>query len=346
MNLKDMNYVIGKNFSVKGRECNGGSRTLDGYIPIFNATVVEKLENAGAILKSQENVCEFEIANDFACETAHDVALGNADFGIGTSNNATLRKASNALRIIGYKPTYGMISRAGLYPVASTFDTVGIYAPNVKTAALVANELKGICEDDMNTWDSSNIDLVKDLENKNKKKFFYIKELANTDFLNELNDKNIEATEESININLINSINLIHNTILSAETTTTLSNLTGIPFGNSEKAKDADEIMLNFRSKFGTEVKEKLVIGAYSLSKDNLNKFYYNSLRLRKLLVVELNKLFDKYDALISSVDEKCLLIANLGGYPSVSVNGIVITGKQMSDANILNVAHNLEGGE
>ena len=350
MKLKDMRYVIGDNFSFKGSISSGGSETLKGYVPIFNATVIEKLNQAGAKLAHVTSVKEFEVDIKQTSLSALSISENEADFGIGTDFNGILRKSATEANIVGFKPTYGLISRFGMYAVASTLDTVGIYGSDVKTCAIVADELKGLDEKDMNTWDSSKIDLVNNLENEISPKLFYLDNFAKIQSFtkNNLYDK-YQIKAESIpsfkgmNMGIIFDI---HNCIMSAEMTTTLANLTGIPFGNTGKGKNIDEMMVDFRSNFTPVVKKHLMVGCYSLLKENLDKYYYNSLRLRGLLFEELNKLFEKYDALITGNTGGDQLIANLCGYPSITVNGLLITGRQKDDAKILAIANAIEKGK
>ena len=338
-NIKNKSYFITSNFSVKNMVCNGGSKTLEYYEPIFNATVVNKLEEAGALL-NQVSMPEFDInteINDIAIKVQND-----GTFGIDADCNGAVRRAAKVTGIIGYKPTYGLISRYGMYAVCSAFDTVGIYANNVKDAALVANTIKGLNPNDMNTWDSSNIDLLSNIDNLSNKKLFFVKELVDEQFKSALQANGIRADEVSIDNELINAIIPVHNTIMNAQMTTTLANLTGIPFGPCGKGKDADEMMINYRNKFESETKSRLIKGTFALAKNNINKFYNNSLRVRHLLFNELNKLFETFDALILPNEEEPRLIANLCGYPSIAIGDILITGEQKNDAKILAIANTL----
>ena len=332
--IKGMKYAVGENFSFKDEVCSGGSITLENYIPIFNATVIDKLNEAEAEFRRQTPVKEFEITNDKITEAA-DVVLNNeCDFAIGTDFNGSTRESAFEAGIIGYKPTYGLISRFGIYPVASALDNVGIYARDVKTVALVANALKGIDSKDMNTFDSSEIDLTKEIDEEFS--LFHINELSNNKF---------NAKEEKFNQDLLDILPLIHECIMSAEMTTTLANLTGIPFGKTAEGKNVDEMMINFRSKFTPEVKKHLIVGCYSLLEDKKEDYYYNSLRLRGMLFNELNKLFAKYDALISDNNKTNRLIANLCGYPSITAGKYLITGKQKDDAKVIAIAKKIEKG-
>ena len=346
--LKDIKYAITKNFSIKEMVCDGGTKILETYEPIFDATVVMKLKVAGAILEKQTNIDELGV-QDTKLDTALAVANEAVTFALSGDTDGAVRRSvlgdGAQHKIVGYKPTYGLISRFGLYPLASALDTVGIYAKTVADVALVADTIKGLDENDMNTWDSSEIELVNALNaDATNKKLFYIKALENDGFEKILEEQGLAASETNIDSNLIKAISPICECIIDAEMTTTLANLTGIPFGKCGSGKNADEMMFNCRSEFALPVKRSLIGGCASLLKENIVQMYHNSLRLRGLLFEEFNKLFGQYDVLVSSNTDEVRKLANLCGFPSVALsNGLVLTGKQRDDAKVLNVAKMLE---
>ena len=336
--IKGWKYVLDDVISTKDIISSGCSKTLENFVPIFDADLYTKLVESGAILLEKSTVSEFATDNSYTSESATKVKNEVARFGIGNNVSGIVQLSADKENIIGYKPTYGLVSRSGIFAVASTYDTVGIYANSVSDAASVANTIKGISLEDMTNWDSSDIDLVKDIETDIKdKKLFTIKEL---------NDKKLGKgiAEESIDQKLVDAISIVHDTVMAAEMTTTLANLTGIPFGVKVDGLTADDITINFRNLFSSYVKTKLIFGHMVLTKDYLDKYYYNMLRIRRVIFDKFNELFAKYDALVVPTSQTSVLLAVICGFPSVSIhNGITIIGKQKSDAIVLNIANILD---
>ena len=127
--------------------------------------------------------------------SAAAVAAGVYPFATGSDTGDSIRKPAAYCGIVGYKPTYGMISRYGLFAFASSLDTCGVLTRSVEDAAIVVDAMKGIDPKDMTSWDSSNINLYKDLSKDVKgKKLFYIKEIVDKS-----NYKNLpKETEEHL----------------------------------------------------------------------------------------------------------------------------------------------------
>jgi len=321
------------------------------------------------------------------------VAAGVYPYAIGTDTGDSIRKPAAYCGIVGYKPTYGMISRYGLFPFASSLDTIGVLTRNVKDAAIVVDGMKGIDENDMTSWDSKDIHLFKSINGEVKgKKLCYIKELCNIEnypnasdelkshlenfrnVLEKIKTLGIEIEEVSVDKKLLNAIASVYVVISCAEATSNMSNLTGIIFGPRSEGDNYIEMMKNYRTKnFSPLIKRRFVIGSYVLQKENKDRYFFNAQRVRRLLVDEWNKLYEKFDAVILPVGtgpakkiegsetklnenatplEEHLQVGNFGGFPSISIpdgfiNGlpvaINITGKCYDDANVLNIAYAIE---
>ncbi len=411
--LNNIPYAVKDNISTKGILTTGSSNTLRDYVPIFNATIIDKLNQAGAVFIGKTVLDELgmggtgltghtgivhnpwdlsRITGGSSAGSAAAVASGIVPFALGSDTGDSIRKPAAYCGIVGFKPTYGLISRYGLFPFASSLDHLGVLTRNVEDAAIVVNQVKGLDYNDMTTFDSSNIDLIIDLKNNNNKKLFYIKELCNLEFYNNPSDElklilnsfneTIKKTktlgydifEESIDMNLLMALKPSYDCISSSEATSNNSNLTGIIFGPRESGQNTNEMMINYRTNnFSPLIKRRFIIGSYILQKENQEKYFLNSSRVRNMIVRKMNELFMQYDALIlpsagsiaplinSSNDiikgninvlENHLVIGNFGGFPSISIPsdfinnlpvGISLTGKIMDDANILNIAYNIE---
>src|SRR5574344_317658 len=198
--LSGIPFGIKDNYSTKGPLSTGSSNTLKDYIPFFDATAVSNLYKHGAIPVNKTVMDEFGMGGtgttghtgivhnpwdyDRMCAgssagSACAVAAGVYPYALGSDTGDSIRKPAAYTGIVGYKPTYGMISRYGLFPFASSLDHCGVLSRSVEDASIVVDAMKGIDPYDMTTWNSSNMHLHDNLTNDVKgKKLFYIKEIV------------------------------------------------------------------------------------------------------------------------------------------------------------------------
>lgn len=336
-------FGVKDNFSTKGVLTTGSSNTLKNYVPVYTATVVENLINKGAVMVNKPALDEFGMgATGTTCHTgsvlnpwdktrmcagssagsACAVASGVVPYALGSDTGDSVRKPAAYCGIVGYKPTYGMLSRYGLFPYASSLDHVGVLTRSVADAAIVVDAMKGIDKHDMTSWDSSNINLYKSLTGKVKgKKLFYIKELCNIENYpnasKELKEhlanfhktleivKTIGVSVEEITfpVELLRAIPAVYMVISYAEATSNMSNLTGISFGVRSDKKNITEMMKEHRTLgFSPLIKRRFVIGSYVLQSENQERYFKNAARARRLIVNKMKELFKNYDALIMPV--------------------------------------------
>lgn len=341
--LSGIPYAVKDNYSTKGILTTGSSNTLKDYVPVFNATAIEHLNSDNAIIAAKTVLDEFGMggtgttghtgvvknpwdlerqAGGSSAGSAACVAAGIYPYALGSDTGDSIRKPAAFCGIVGYKPTYGMISRFGLFPFASSLDTCGVLTRSVKDAAIVVDCMKGKDPKDQTTWDSSNINLTKSLDNNlNGKKLFYIKEIVNMEnypnatdelkehinnFYNSLEIMRREgATIEEVSIDrtLLNALPSIYVCLSCAEATSNMSNLTGIIFGPKEKKDNVNEMIKEYRTKnFSSLIKRRFVIGSYVLQKENQEKYFVNAQRVRRLITDRMNELFKEYDALVMPV--------------------------------------------
>ncbi len=338
--LSGIPYAAKDNFSTKDILSTGSSNTLKDYVPYFDATAIQKLKLTGAVLMGKTTLDELgmgglgitahtgvvknpwdknRIAGGSSAGSAVAVALGIVPFALGSDTGDSIRKPAAYNGIVGYKPTYGLVSRYGLFPFASSLDHVGVLTRSVKDAAYVIDAIKGQDDFDMTAWDSANISLINNIDKDIKgKKLFFIKELC--EYQNyETNDKelaeilnnfkkNIEKIKElgltieevSLDINLLIALRPTYDCISSAEATSNYSNLTGLIFGPRGEGLTTEAMMRDYRTKnFSSLIKRRLVIGSYVLQKENQNKYFLNACRVRKIIVEKFTKLFEEYDGFI-----------------------------------------------
>lgn len=336
-------FGVKDNFSTKDILSTGSSNTLKDYVPFFDATAVLNLKNKGAVPVSKTVLDELGMGGsgttghtgivhnpwDYrrmtagsSAGSAASVASGCYPFALGSDTGDSIRKPAAYCGIVGYKPTYGMISRYGLFPFACSLDTVGVLSRSVEDTAIAVDAMKGIDPKDMTSWDSSSINLYKNLNKDVKgKKLFYIKEIVDInnyenpseELKNHLENFNktlelcknlgIEVKEESIDKKLLDAVPSVYVVISCAEATSNMSNLTGISFGPRGEGQTPFEIMKDHRTKgFSPLIKRRFVIGSYVLQKENQEKYFMNAKRVRRLIVDKMNEMFSKYDGLILPV--------------------------------------------
>ena len=377
--LSGIPYGLKDNISTKGILTTGSSNILKDYIPVYDATVYKKLREAGAVLVGKTVLDELAMGGTgttghtgvvrnpwdkdrmiggSSSGSTSSVALGIVPFSIGSDTGDSIRKPAGYGGVVGFKPTYGRVSRYGLFAFASSLDTVGVIARSARDISYVMDVIKGHDDKDMTSLPDDNILYSDNIDNDIKgKKLFYIKEaLENKSGNKELNEiidnfyKTIDKAREigfiveevSIDKELLEAIYPAYNVISCAEATSNNSNLTGISFGNRIDGKDINDIMMKTRTEgFSELIKRRFVIGSYVLQKENQDKLFLNACRVRRLIVDKFNELFKEYDGYILPSAERIapkfdeasdrlsddylilgnhLVIGNFGGYPSISI--------------------------
>lgn len=372
-------YALKDNISTKGILTTGSSNILANYVPVYDATIYKKLKSAGATLVGKTVLDELAIGGTgttghtgVVCNpwdssrqiggssagSAAAVALGIVPFAIGSDTGDSIRKPAAFGGVVGFKPTYGRISRYGLFAFASSLDHLGVFARNVRDAAIVTDIVKGHDKLDMTSLPDDNKEYSKLIDNDVQgRKLFYIKEaLENNDndpeldkIINNFKDviekcKSIgmEVCEESINKDLLLAMFPTYKAISCAEVTSNDANLTGIHFGVRGEGNTPDEIIIDARTKgFCELIKRRFVLGSYILQKENQEKLFLNACRVRRMLVDRVNELFKEYDGIIMPAaegiapkfDDKAdmlsdkylilgnhMVIGNFGGYPSITI--------------------------
>lgn len=339
--LQGIPYALKDNLSTKGILTTASSNILKDYIPVYDATVYKKLKESGAVLVGKTVLDELamggtgttghtgivknpwdssRLIGGSSAGSAAAVALGLVPFAIGSDTGDSIRKPAGFGGVVGFKPTYGRISRYGLFAFASSMDHIGVFTRNVKDAAIVTDIIKGQDKYDMTSLKDDNKIYANLLDNDIKgKKLFYIKEICNPDNYKDTNDKilidSLTKFQETINIcrklgfvveeisfdkDLLNAIYPTYMTISCAEATSNNANLTGIQFGPRAEGNNIEEIIMNARTQgFSELIKRRFILGSYILQKENQEKLFLNACRVRRLIVDKINELFKKYDGLI-----------------------------------------------
>ena len=339
--LSGIPYSLKDNFSTSGILTTSSSNILKDYVPVYDATVYKKLKKAGASLVGKTVLDELAmggtgttghtgvVRNPYdknrmiggsSAGSVASVALGIVPFSIGSDTGDSIRKPASFGGVVGFKPTYGLISRYGLFAFASSLDHVGVVSRNVMDNCLVVDAIKGYDPQDMVTYKSEgNLQdsLGSDIRGK---KLFFIKEVCGKDTFKDSNDLELKKVinsfhemldkfreagfiieEVSIDKSLLEAIYPAYMCISCAEATSNNANLTGIQFGPRGSGDTVDEVIMDARTKgFSELIKRRFVLGSYILQKENQEKLFLNACRVRRMVVDKINELFKEYDGMIA----------------------------------------------
>ena len=340
--LNGIPYALKDNFSTSGILTTASSNILKDYVPVYDATVYKKLKSAGAVLVGKTVLDELAMGGTgttghtgivrnpwdktrmiggSSAGSASAVALGIVPFSIGSDTGDSVRKPASHGGLVGFKPTYGRISRYGLFAFASSLDHVAMFTRNVKDMAIVTDVLKGKDINDMTTLNNDNKVYEDSIDNDIKgKKLFYIKEICGKDTYKDSDDKELIETitkfhelldklreegfiieEVSMDKALLEAIYPTYMCISCAEATSNNSNLTGIPFGPRGEGNSVEEIMFDARTKgFSELIKRRFILGSYILQRENQEKLFLNAQRVRRMIVDKMNEFFKEYDGMIA----------------------------------------------
>lgn len=325
-------FVIKDNMSTKDVPTTASSNILRGYIPVFDATVVAKLKNAKAIPIAKATLDELamggtgtsghlgktfnpynrdhtRLVGGSSCGSAAATADGIVPFALASDTGDSTRKPASYAGLVGFKPTWGRISRYGLFPFAPSLDTVGIFTRNVKDCALVLNVAAGQDYHDMTSSSKEVDDYYKNIENCSEKlKIGVIKEIFDTikdetiknRFLETVDElKKIGHTVEYVHMptKMLSTLFATYFVLSCAEATSNNATMDGIKFGPLSKGDTYENVMRDARTKgFGELIKRRFVIGSFALMKENKQELFIRAQRNRRAIVEKVNELLSQYD--------------------------------------------------
>ena len=331
--LAGIPIAIKDNICTKGIKTTCASKMLENFIPPYDATVIRKLENAGAIIIGKTNMDEFAMGgsteNSAFFATKNPVNLqkvpggssggsaaavcGNmAPVSLGSDTGGSIREPASFCGIIGMKPTYGLVSRYGLVAFASSLDQIGPFSKTVKDNAILLSAIAGHDEMDTTSADIATQNYTDALINNVKGlKIGIPKEY----FGEGLNEEVRQALEKAINTYKelgaeVSECSLpttqyalpAYYVIACAEASSNLGRFDGIRYGyRTDKFEDLKDIYRNSRSEgFGEEVKRRILLGTYVLSSGYYDAYYKKAQKVRTVIRDAYNKLFEKYDLLLT----------------------------------------------
>lgn len=332
--LKGIPVALKDNVNTKGIKTTASSKILENYIPVYDATIVKKLKDAGAVIIAKTSMDELamggtnlsaatgpvynpydvtRISGGSSGGSAAVVASGVVPLAIGSDTGDSIRKPASFCGVVGVKPTYGRISRYGIIPYASSLDHVGYFTRNVKDAALALEVLAGY--DPMDATSSQReVPEYSKLINSDitGKKVIVFKNVLNhmnneetlalfQRVIDGLKTKGAIVKEVTFNEELMKAILPTYHVIANCEATANHSNLDGIRFGNKQEGSDTFEIMCNTRSQgLSSSIRKRFVIGSYALFEENQEKYLKQAQRVRRMIVEEISSYLKDADVLIA----------------------------------------------
>lgn len=369
-------YVAKNNFSTKGYETNSSSNVLNGYVPCFDASVITYLNDKDMVLIGKTTLDELAMGgtgtsghlgttyNPFdktktrlcggsSCGSASSVASGIVPFALGSDTGDSVRKPASYTGLVGFKPTWGLISRYGLFPFAPSLDHVAYFTRSVFDSALMMNVLSRHDINDSTSNFMERPDYLTYNDSVKGKKVAIINQLyelledkvikdAYDKLLVNLEKEGAELVRVDVSLDLLKAVYPTYIVISCAEATSNNANLDGIKFGPYGGGDTYQDVMTNSRTQgFSPLIKRRFVIGSYALFKENQNEVFLRAQKARRLIVNEFNKIFESCDTIVFpaapsiaplikhtndniqkdyDVIDNWLGIGNFGGFPSITL--------------------------
>jgi len=398
--LAGVPFIAKDNFLTFGSETTAASNILKGFNAPYQSTAIELLEKEGAICVAKANLDAFahgsstENSDFFTTLNPHDktrvpggssggsgtaVALGLAPFALGSDTGGSIRLPASYVGCVGFKPTYGLVSRSGVVAMGSSLDCIGPLANSIEDTALIVDVMSG-----KDPLDSTMIERDKtsytELDNDIKGKTIGVIKEYMEEGLDPEVKKLVEAAVEKLKAAgaVIKEVSLpslplalaVYYIVCPAEVSSNLSRYDGQRFGFSDSsAKNLDESYELSREKgFGKEAKRRIMIGTYVLSSGYYDAYYKKAQTVRTKLINEFRSAFEQVDFLVGPtapgvafkigantedplqmyLTDIMTVAANLVGVPSVSLPcgtsigmpvGLQIMADQKHDRELLGIA-------
>ena len=391
--------TVKDNISYKNMKMTCGSKMLEDFIPVYNATVVENLLNEDAIIIAKTNMDEFamgassktsyfgvvknnldeeRIAGGSSSGSAVSVSNKDVLVSIGTDTGGSVRGPASYTNIIGYKPTYSLMSRYGVVSMSNTLDQVSIFADNIDDLRTIASITSSTDSHDM-TSILEDYDYEKADYDFSGKKIAYIstesqlyqgiEEAVKEDYRKALDRlEKLGANLVEIELKYAKFANPVYNVVMSCEVSSNMSRFDGVRFGHqTENYENVTDLFTKSRSEgLGEEVQRRIALGTMYLSANDGQKIYKKGLQLRTLIKEELEEYFKDVDLIItptttnlppkiSENDDDPLsdfradgfnVIVNLAGMCGISVpvreglsGSVQFIGNRFEDNEIINAA-------
>lgn len=386
-----MPISVKDNMCIKDSKTTCASKMLENFVAPYDATVISKLKQQDAIFVGKVNMDEFAMGlttefsaygpskNPWNTEyvpggssggSAVSVSALECVASLGSDTGGSVRNPASFCSTVGYKPTYGLISRYGLISYANSIEQIGPLTRTVKDTAFMLNLISGIDPNDNTTIDNKNDDYLSGIESGIEgKKIGIIKEMmgegidpavlsATKDAIAKL--ERLGATCEEISLDMVKYSVAAYYTITATEAGSNLARYDNIRYGYDFPLEgyEFNSYISKARRNFGPEVTRRMIIGGFVPSAGHTGKYFLKALKVKSKLTKEVNDAFKKFDFLISptvpilpfklgeKIDDPVSLFlvdintvtANLTGKPAISIpfansNGLPIGIQLMADS-------------
>ncbi|MDO8749019.1 MAG: Asp-tRNA(Asn)/Glu-tRNA(Gln) amidotransferase subunit GatA [Candidatus Omnitrophota bacterium] len=332
--------AVKDNICIQGQPTTCASKILENFIPPYDATVIQRLKNAGFIIQGQTNMDEFAFGS--SCEnsaffptrnpwnldcvpggssggSAAAVAGDEAVWALGSDTGGSIRQPASFCGVVGLKPTYGRVSRYGLIAFASSLDQIGPLTKDVRDNAYLTSIISGHDPRDSTSLNLPVGDYLKSLEKDIKgikigvpKEYFSLSANAG---LEGLDGEVKEAVEEAIAQlrklgAVVSEVSLPHTEyavgvyyiVATAEASSNLARFDGVQYGL--RVRSADNLIAMYKKTrqagFGPEAKRRIILGTYVLSHGYYEAYYVRALKVRALIARDFTEAFKEYDCIVT----------------------------------------------
>lgn len=331
--LAGVPIAVKDNICTKDLKTCCASKILGDFAPVYNATVIEKLEESGAIVLGKLNMDEFAMGSTSETSyygsvknpwdktkvpggssggSAAAVAAKEAVCALGTDTGGSIRQPASYCGVTGFKPTYGTVSRFGLIAYASSLDQIGPVAKDTADCAAIMDVIAGKDERDGTSLELGKTDYLNNLSTDVKgMKIGLPKECFETEGLDHEVAKSVKAVAEKlqeagavveeISLPFLEFVIPTYYIIASAEASSNLSRFDGIRYGfRTENYDGLTDLYNATRSEgFGKEVKKRILLGTFVLSSGYYDAYYRKALKVKAIIKAKFDEIFEKYDLII-----------------------------------------------
>lgn len=339
------NLLFGIPIAIKDNICTldlqttAGSHILEGFVPIYDATLIKKIREKNMIIVGKTSMDEFamgsssrtcyygaprnpwnknKIPGGSSGGSASAVSARLVPLALGSDTGGSIRQPASYCGIVGMKPTYGRVSRFGVIAFASSLDQVGPMTRNVRENAELLNILCGRDDNDLTSSYEEVPDFTKEIGKPIKGMKigvpnFFLSDIVNEEIREKFKDtiKLLEkagAKVDYIDIHHIDKAVVLYQIISYGEASSNLARYDGVRYGFSNKdAKTVDELYMKTRGEgFGAEVKRRIMVGSYLLSGENAKIYYDKALTIRDDVKKSFKENLKKYDLIIGPTTCTC----------------------------------------
>ncbi len=386
-----MPISIKDNMCIKDSKTTCASKMLENFVAPYDATVITKLKEQDAVFVGKVNLDEFAmgLTTEFSAfgpsknPWNHEYVPGGSSGGsavsvsafecvasLGSDTGGSVRNPASFCSTVGYKPTYGLISRYGLISYANSIEQIGPLTRTVRDTAFLLNIISGLDPNDNTTVDNKDEDYLSGIDSGIEgKKIGIIKEMigegtdpavlsATKDAISKL--EKLGATCEEVSLDMIKYSVAAYYTITATEAGSNLARYDNLRYGYdfSVEGYEFNSYIVKARQNFGPEVTRRMIIGGFVPSSGHAGKYFLKALKVKSKLTREINEAFKKFDLLIAptvpilpfkigeKIDDPVSLFlvdintvtANLTGKPAISVpfaisNGLPIGIQLLADS-------------